>query len=264
MTAENLLIIAFDGLEATLVEKWNLTNLLQTFHGTYPVESEKYATPALWSAFITGLHPSSFEAKFVERNVPGVLRRLAFLEIIKKLGRLVFKPHPFSVKDRYETIFEKVQPSLPYNVFSYNEEPTQFKLRLKYSIPETIGNRNKCLEACREWMRLATELAEKFVHLLKSVDWKIAMTHFYFTDIIGHLHPPMMRKAYLKADRIARLLRSSVDSETMILIVSDHGMRRGIHTEYGFYSSNIVLDTKPADITDFYSLILKWTRERHV
>jgi len=258
MTAENLLIIAFDGLEATLVEKWNLTNLLQRIHGTYPVESEKYATPALWSAFITGLPPSSFEARFVERNVPEFLRRIAFVEAIKKLGRLVFKPRPFSVKGRYETIFEKVQPSLPYNVFSYNEEPIQFKLRLKYSIPETIGNRDKCLDACREWMTLTTELTDKFVNLLKGGDWRIAMTHFYFTDIIGHLHPPMMKKAYLEADSIAQLLRSSVDSETMVLIVSDHGMRRGVHTEYGFYSSNLVLDSKPTDITDFCSLILEW------
>jgi len=250
-----LIILAFDGLEARLVEKWKLS-LLQVAHGTYPVESDKYATPALWASFITGLHPSTFKVKFVERNVPDILRKLAFIETVKKLGRLVFKPHPPSVKDRYETIFEKVQPSLPYNVFSYNEDPAQFKLRLKYSIPKTIGNYNKCLEACREWMRLTTTLAKEFARLLKSRDWKLAMTHFYFTDIIGHLYPPMMRRAYHKADRIARLLKSAVGSEAVILIVSDHGMRRGMHTNYGFYSSNISLNLKPKRITDFYNLIV--------
>jgi len=50
-------ILALDGLDHRLVEKWNLTNLLQRTHGTYSVaefNQVKNLSVSVWSSFITG------------------------------------------------------------------------------------------------------------------------------------------------------------------------------------------------------------------
>ena len=131
-----LLILAIDGLEANKVEKWNLKYLKQQFHGTYPVESLKFSSAFLWSSFLTGVPPENLNAKFVDSNTPQLLKKIPLPNLIKKIGKKIYKPtlKPFTIKQQHKTLFEQVKPSLPYNVFIYNEEKEQFNLRLKYPI----------------------------------------------------------------------------------------------------------------------------------
>jgi hypothetical protein len=257
-----LLILAVDGLEANLVEGLRLEALLQRYHGRYYVEAEKHATPALWAAFLTGLPPETFSIKFVERNVPESIRRLRFLRFLKPLGRRIFKLHPPTIRRRYETIFDYFLKPLPFNVFSYNEEREQFMLRMKYSLPRTVGDKMKSLRAKREWKELTRSLLDRFSEMLEG-EWDLAMTHIYYTDIIGHLFYDKIEElveSYLMVNEYVKRISKEVEP-CVILIVSDHGMRRGIHTNHAFWSSNVQLSLTPKKITDFHGLIMDIQRE---
>jgi len=73
----------------------------------------------------------------------------------------------------------------------------------------------------------------------------------------------MIRRFYIDLDNYVSVLKRSIET-SLFLIVSDHGfdLKAKSHSRYGFYSSNIHLESKPKDITDFYHLILKWTTPR--
>lgn len=258
-----LCILALDGLEYTLVKQLQLKNLLQATYGTYPVQAEKYATPALWASFLTGISPQKFDIKFVKRNVPTKLANKSFLKPLKPLAKLIFKPSPSFVKGRYKTIFDHTEKPLPFNVFSYNETKEQFKVRWKYSLPKTVGNVRKSLKADLDWRKLTITITESFLSALKAKKWDLAMLHVYYTDIVGHLFyktKEPLKNAYRLMDKFCKRLTSTV-GDSILLIVSDHGMGRGIHTNHGFWSLNIETDWRPRDITDFYPKILEWTRK---
>ena len=256
-----LLILAFDGLEATLVEKWKLRHLLGEEHGTYPVDASRYLTPVLWASFLTGLGPEHFreKVKFVEgHSLPGRVRSLLpgpLKPVLRKFLRPVLGPRPPSIRGRYRTIFDLAGAPLPYNVFCYNELPEQFNLRLRTSITRIMGDEEACFRAYRAWMKWTVILAERFRAQLVRRPWNLAMCHFYFTDITGHLWPRGLRRAYLLADTITAYLRPLAD---VTLVVSDHGMNRQtrLHTPYGFWSiTGTRLAQEPRSVTDFYRLI---------
>ena len=72
---------------------------------------------------------------------------------------------------------------------------------------------------------------------------------------------------YLELNQLARQIKDRLQKDTVMLIVSDHGMQAskdgitGTHSKYAFWSLNIKTDWKPKDITDFYPKILEWVKD---
>ena len=62
---------------------------------------------------------------------------------------------------------------------------------------------------------------------------------------------------YILFNEFVGKLRSKLSDDVLLLIISDHGQEKGIHTDYGFYSSNIKIDMKKDNIIDFKSIIEK-------
>lgn len=249
-------ILAFDGLEAEYVERWGHENLLQEVHGIYP-SSSKLNSIQLWTSFLTGLPPHKHgQYLFIERS----FRPKS--ELLRKIGKAVLgrflKGRPPSVKGKMQTIFEYARRPLPFNVLCYNEKPEQFELRLKYDLGKTIGDVDKSIRAFHDWMEFSEKLAGEFQSLLVTKEWDLAMTHFWFTDLIGHLFGKSwlrMRMAYGFADFIAKCIADVLREEDLILIVSDHGMKKGMHTDHGFYSFNKEVDFRPRRIEDFHYFV---------
>lgn len=257
-------ILAFDGLEANYVEKWKLRNLLQEYSDIYPVEAEKYNTPQLWASFLTGLPPEEHNLRlFVERG--GMIKKIARFtpKVIRSIGKKFVKAKPPSIKGKFKTIFDYASKPLAFNVFSYNELEEQLKLRMKYDIVKTLGDVKKSYKAYREWMKFSRKLKNEFKKLLIERDWDLAMTHFYFTDLIAHLFynkPSLVKLTYILADKFAEEIRRIVDDrEGLLLIISDHGfnLKRGLHSDHGFYSLNKPLKMEIKSISDFYSYLIK-------
>ena len=252
-----IIVLALEGLEVSLVEKFKLNSLLQKYHGRYDAESEKYTASTLWASFLTGLSPEKVNLEFVERETSSTVKGSGFL---KSLGRIIFKPRPPSVKSKYKTILDYFDRPLPFNVLSYNEEHEQFKVRQEYDPSDIIDDKSKRAEAHLVWKKLTIKLTEMFTRMLKRRKWDLAMTHLYYTDVVGHIFPDdeqRVLEAYRLVDSFVGELRS-IFKHSIMLIVSNHGMKQGVHTNHGFWSSNVKIPTKPSSITDFFGIILKF------
>lgn len=268
-------IVAIDGLDYNLVKTLNLEYLMQSTFGKYYVDAQRYNTPSLWASFITGLTPDVHRVNmFVERKwgihkLKGVVESIKLLNLARKftrskIGYKLFPIKPPSVKGKFKTIFDYAHNPLPYNVFSYNEEIIQFKLRYNFSITKVMEKKYLRKIAVFKWFELTRRLMDNFLKLIKSNIWDLAMTHFYIIDYIGHVMwgANAFFKSYYLLNEFIKKLSDSIlsDNNTLLIIVSDHGMLKGKHTNYAFYSFNMNIDWKPKDITDFYPKILSWLK----
>jgi len=172
------------------------------------------------------------------------------------------------------------------------EIPTIFEMDvccLEIEVPtfrKSLGNRHKLL---RSWIEKVlkgslehevydelvwryTQAIERelfdLIDLHKGLwDWNLIMAYFPTLDLIGHVfHDDITTQAeyYLRMDamveKIKRILDEELHGKHVMLIMSDHGMKKGLHTSYGFYSLNLPLGLKNPKITDFYELIGSWLK----
>jgi hypothetical protein len=63
-------------------------------------------------------------------------------------------------------------------------------------------------------------------------------------------------EAYKEMDKTVKLIKDKIQGvEHLLLIISDHGQKRGIHTPYGFWSCNKKLGLNVPKITDFADVV---------
>jgi predicted AlkP superfamily pyrophosphatase or phosphodiesterase len=270
-----ILILAYDGLEYDLVEKWNLRNLMQKTHGKFdaPISPKfgKPHTPSAWASFITG-------KKIEEHGIDGWWTYGKFLDWLgykpplrwiknkrRVLWKLGIKPRTFSRRDwKCETIFDMVKSSIALNIPAYNE-PTKYHEWLNDSLRKSLRDYEETIWKIHEIRK--TQLMENL-----DKEWKLLMAWFDLADLLGHIHLVKrlgrLRLAYRELDRLSRDVKRLLPRDTVCLIVSDHGMWdsgdgvTGDHSNHAFWSLNIETDWKPEDVTDFYPKILEWGKKR--
>lgn len=84
------------------------------------------------------------------------------------------------------------------------------------------------------------------------------MQYFWLLDGVQHVYFKNKRKIaefYILFDEFVGKVRKQLDDDTLLLIVSDHGQQNGIHTSYGFYSSNLQLGLINPQLIDFKGII---------
>ena len=117
----------------------------------------------------------------------------------------------------------------------------------------------ECVEL--NW-RIFHEKLEQASRELEEGSWDLLMVHFLILDTIGHLYwykPGKLKDAYRFMNTAVSRLLSKVKDQ-LVLIVSDHGMKKGVHAEYAFYSSNVPLKLVDPKLTDFHDIILERLR----
>jgi len=116
------------------------------------------------------------------------------------------------------------------------------------------GNRKLMKETADLAWRVFEKKREEVLQELNG-DWDIFMVHFYILDPLQHLYwydHGYVSKAYEKADKTVEMIKDKMkDVECLLLIVSDHGHKKGVHTPHGFYSCNRRLKLINPKITDF-------------
>lgn len=118
------------------------------------------------------------------------------------------------------------------------------------------------------FLRIEIDLFEKemccaLAHLKSALEENCDLFVFYtkIIDYVGHFlawDTRAMWHLYERADKFVEKLERRVGDNTLILVISDHGMKRtGMHSDHAFYSTNIVLNLRNAKMTDFYDIITK-------
>ncbi len=267
-----VLILALDALEYDLVKKYKLKNIMQKEYGKVRVPLDKKVkvpyTQTVWASFITGLPPEKH----------GIVSRIKYKSPLiefgrkyirsQKLGKVVrsvgFKATKIdkSVTKNFDNIFDN-KKSIAISIPTYNENPRNKKLGKmvhgalgKDAVYKKSDVEKKIWELYRERKKL-------FFNKIKQ-DWNLLMIHIFAPDLIQHLlfmKPDRIKKMYLEMEDLVKQTKKKMPKDCLLLIVSDHGQKMGIHTNHGFYSSNMKLGLKNPDIKGFKKIIEDRLRE---
>jgi len=175
---------------------------------------------------------------------------------IRKMG---FARPPRREDINSDTIFDVVKPSVALHipVFS-NEDFPPYEKKIVKAIEDKMYKPIFRL-ACMEDFEL--KVKETYDWIRKNSSWKLFMQYFYVLDAIQHVFYNRMDvifEFYKLFDKFVSSLSSrlnELDDDVLLLIVSDHGQHRGIHTNHGFYSVNKPLGLKNPRLIDFRWII---------
>jgi len=275
-------IVALDALEYDLVEEFNLESIKQLEYGRIDVSSfHDLATPVIWASFITGLGPEKHgvsvqEVQVWKNPVIDKLRQFSIKikldrirgkgKILRKLG---FECRGFWEKTveefrnrKIETLFDVIPNTKALSVPPYQKwiaRETQLLLK------EAIEKEEKRSVFEEHVWNVFEQKRGKCISIISEDRWNLFMVHFMFTDLLGHIYAGNLTKmfgVYIRAEQLVEDLKKIIGDETLLLIVSDHGMKPsgegiwGKHSAHGFYSSNLPLKVENPKITDFFDLIV--------
>ena len=283
-----VLILGIDALEYELVEKWDLKNLKQEEYGKVELPlygDEEPNTRIIWPCFITGKMPREMgyvtsrifkppiqffiniflpKIKFVfnpQRNRESIdfISREENIKtrFSKKLYKLLAernvtrKPTREDIKS--ETIFDLFNNSFHLHIPIYDEYLPPYSNKVIHAIEDKAYRPVFELQCIQEFKQRTKEVFEWL-----EKEWKLFMQYFWLLDGIQHVfynQPKKIAKFYLMFDEFVGKVREKIDNETLLLIISDHGQKNGIHTNYGFYSLNKPLGLKNPKLIDFRWII---------
>jgi predicted AlkP superfamily phosphohydrolase/phosphomutase len=268
-----VLIIGLDSAEYDVIAEGNYPHLKQTEYGKVKINVKPLFTPIVWASFITGVakekHGVRGLHKWRNRVIDKLRNWLLETTLHPKIGkRLVvgesflkfigFKPRLYDKSDiKIATIFDYVSKYIAISVPSYNEDSINVTLKRKELDALRSGSSKLKKETEELAWKVFKEKRRRALSLLKE-DWDIFMVHFYILDPLQHLFwydAESVGQVYEEMDKTAKLFKDRIREDCLMLIVSDHGQKRGRHTPYGFYSSNVKLGLSDPKITDFADII---------
>ena len=268
-------ILAIDGLEYKLVERWRLRGLQQTIYGWLDVSNFKHLlTPIIWASFITGMPPEVHGIKswwtfssnsvldsffhWIRYKIPIVqnMSQWKLRKLLKFFGLNVAPPQANDLKRKgLATIFDYASNPVVIDVPSYNESPNT---RARYSHAMDRG-----IEAYeKELWKVHEERVGRIMNVLNS-KWDLFMAWIDIGDQMGHIYFDnkfKMLKTYTRLDTLAQRIRQNLKKDTFFLIVSDHGMKLSSdgypeHSNRAFYSFNRNIKWRPQNILDYANFI---------
>lgn len=279
-----VLILGIDALEYDLVEKWDLKYLKQLEYGKTSVPINKSvgepATLEVWTSFITGKLPGEYGYeglmiykepikslfdKFYFNNVKTKeyndlenfkrSTRRKLLDLVSMgLMKLKLAERPQRKHIKVPTIFDgegRIHQHIP--VYDTNAFPDY----RKYTATDALENPDYKPQYEKD---CSVEFNARTSITLKTMEchWNLYMNYFFLLDGIQHVFFKNKLKImnwYFKFNQFVKEVTERLPDNTLLLIVSDHGQKKGIHTKHGFYSCNKKLGLVNPDIIDFKDII---------
>jgi hypothetical protein len=284
-----VLILGVDSLDYDLVKEWNLKNLKQLEYGQVIVPitkaTDEPATEIVWPCFITGKEPKEmgFESavlyrqpyKWINDNIFSIIPPLSddvhpenIIEeknnkrvLLDKMSNILTKIgifyHPSRSDIKSPTIFDNnTLKTAHFYIPVYDKNPfPEYRKQIVDVIMKKIPA-SKFLVDCKKSFNDRVEELNQY--LAKNKDWNLIMMYWFCLDAIQHAffnNKLKIMDFYLMFNEYIGNLKSNLSTDTLLLIISDHGQKKGIHTEFGFYSSNKKLGLKNPKIIQFKEII---------
>jgi len=286
-----ILILGIDALEYDLVEEWDLKHLKQVEYGKTKVPIvegwKEPATVIVWPCFITGKkdpkemgydspilfnQPMKLFFDYVHRPIrnfifsknyvediseKGTDQKIlnVFKEVTKKTG-LTRSPKRGDIKAK--TMFEnKNYKSIHLHVPVYDEEMDTLE---RWKIFDVFDGKMDMKDFIKGYKKEYLKRCDELLYLLDKKNWNLMMMYWFYLDAIQHaLFKDKMKimDSYMMFNDFVGKIKNKLSKDDMILIISDHGQKKGIHTTYGFYSCSKKLGLKNPHISDFKDIIEK-------
>ena len=284
---QKVIILGIDAIEHDLIEKLNLKNFKQKEYGKtiLPLSpGQEPATEIIWPCFITGKEPNEMgysslnvyakslrpiitlinpvisklfidtKTKEETQKIQGRLSILyVSIMLLKKVG-LINKPTKEDIKA--DSIFDNKKIKsihLHIPVLDTDDFP-DYRKDIINVISEKALHPIIEMKQKKEFKQRTKEVYE---YIMKN-NWQLFMQYFYVLDGVQHTfykNPKKIVEFYLMFDEFIKKVSEIINDKTLLLIVSDHGLKKGIHTPYGFYSVNKKLGLKNPKIIDFRKII---------
>ncbi len=284
-----VLIIGIDALEHFLVEEWNLKHLKQKEYGTVRVPLARGlsepSTEIVWPCFITGQPPRQmgydspilyrqpykwlfehFYAPFTSSHSDIhpediIEERSTTRRILDQFSSSMMKAglfyHPTKKDITAPTLFDNnAIKSAHFHIPVYDNDAFPFDRKLIFDVLNKTYPASPFLKTCKQ--AIQTRCQELNTYLTNNTDWQLVMMYFFTLDAVQHAFynkKLTIMDFYLLFNNYIGTLKKTLPKNTLLLIISDHGQKKGIHTLHGFYSSNKKLKLHNPDITTFKPLI---------
>ncbi|MDY6769127.1 MAG: alkaline phosphatase family protein [Candidatus Nanohaloarchaea archaeon] len=271
---QNVLVIAFDGMDKELIDQFDLDHVTQDEYGQIDNHTDitRIKTGELFASFITGKtwkeHGirglKGWDSEFMNAVEGAVPNREPFYSWAARVKDVFTRAtgverRTFTREDlACPTMFDTVPDAVAVNVPSYNENAG---IEVFSKVLDQYGIEYAEREAEKEHRERTIE----FWDAMEGEAHTLLMAHFHYLDSINHLFGDVMEDeerleaAYRKIDEFAgEIIEEASGRYDTIIFMSDHGLPEGPgHNENAFYSSNVELfPDKEPHITDFHDAIV--------
>jgi len=282
-------VIGLDCLDYYIVENLNCKEFLQKVHKKLETiinpEVGEPSTEEIWISIITGVPPEVHKVRAGQAKRWKSKTLQKFREVLIKIEkknrsveRLISKLRPgkFFEKLGFEktgivdnlpvkTIFDIVKPSIAYSIPVYNEDLNKYWELIGWrSRDYALKHREIIAKRAREYF---LKEVEETLKLIKN-DWILFFVHYQYIDDISHMYydePEIIEQTYYEVEEIIKNIKNNLPKDTVVLIVSDHGINDiGLHAPYSFFSINVKIDEKylPKSVLDLKDFIINLIYEK--
>lgn len=274
---ENILLVAFDGLDFDLLTEFETESVRQEEFGRVDVRSgvDKVVTWEIFASLLTGEESSTHGVKkhsdddhFLLRlstwlNRYWIFRKWAGIrtQFLKKIG--INRTTPTKENRGLTTLFDKLPNSEAFFV------PVETKAGWKFSPWDVLNNDRlddrdfkEVVDKEHLWRKT------KFFEAIDEEDpYSFVMVHFHKPDYYQHVFgdeeinydEEELRELYREMDNLAaEIIEKGEDKYDYIIFMSDHGLpSEDQHNENAFYSVNKKVGLDNPTVFDLHDFILE-------
>lgn len=298
LVMDSVIVVAFDGLDYELIQKFDLEHIPQKEFGTFDNKTgvNEIKTCELFASFITGelsekhgvrgmrTYPDSINSKIynnlIDNTVVDALRNnvrgiQTLVNIIKYEILSIHKEEEMWERKHLEceTIFDEIKGSRAINIPSY--KPGNYWKTGAWSACMRNGFDSQTLLEMWDNLEHTKRKRDLYQDLDNIGQRPFLMAHFHRSDkhqhaygdkSLGNYNERKLKKLYLEMDELAGEIkeRASRAGYDKVVFMSDHGLPKGFeHNKNCFYSSNFELfENQEPHLTDFYEHIIEIVSSR--
>jgi predicted AlkP superfamily pyrophosphatase or phosphodiesterase len=279
-----LVVFGIDALDPALVDSNTHPHLTLTEHSSIETISSSTGEPStheLWPTIITGLRPDEHGltlddgvawespvlragSKASDYVLPDSVQTQLGALLLNRTSEDAFRtPASYYADNGLTTVFDgrEVQTiGIPNYVVDPDTDDREHQLRrnmgeLFERDPESKGGHTSAdpvafYEQCLEMTMIRTARVRR---ALRSREYEIVFGYTSGLDLIGHVsydRPALQERAYEELNDFVGELRGDLDDGDELVLVSDHGLQDGLHTEEAMIAS-----TEPAIVEGVSSVL---------
>lgn len=267
----SLVVAGLDALDAELLSEGDYPNLTLEAHAkisTLRSSTGELSTHELWPTIITGVKPEEhgltleaglswdspilrFGGTMAKYTLPNSVRSKIGAWILNNAEVDVFRT-PTSYYERHgvSTLFDQVNSKtigIPNYVTDTDSGDREHELRRGLSElfernrdqpgGHTSADPRTFYEQCMEMVMIRIARIRR---AYRSQRHELVFGYTSGVDLIGHVaynDPELQKRAYEELDEFVHELRADLGDDDTLVVVSDHGLRDGMHTEAAVIAS---------------------------
>lgn len=266
-----VVVLGLDALDPDIVDQKDHPNLTLSAHAQIETITSTVGEPStheLWPTIITGLEPSEHGltlddgpswgnpiiqvgSQLAEYVLPQSIRTRIGALLLNRTSVDTFRTSASYYADNgYTTLFDgrkSKEIGIPNYVVNPGEKDREHQLRKEMGKlferdPEARGGHTSAdpetfYERCLEMVMIRIARIRR---ALRGQEHELIFGYTSGLDLIGHIsydNPQLQQRAYSEVNEFVGELANDLEDQDELVLVSDHGLQNGVHTETAMIAS---------------------------